>query len=289
MFGLAALTQLATAQVRDRRALLVGFPLLLVALVALVVILTVRSWELLVVVTAALGVAVGLTFMGSVTLVDRVSDEEDRGAVLAGFYSAGYLALAVPTVGVAEASEQIGLANSAIVFGVLLAASVAVLYRATLRTPTPPGGGGRPRARCGPRFAPVTAPGRARAAPRLLRPVVVQRGVARDQTGGERMVEDEMREEPAVLVAPRRIPRKPERMFGEEDPEELGREGMVLGVVARRFRRQSERGPDRVGGILVSQLHAPRGALALDKVRLRSVPRRGRRNLGPPAPRRGSR
>jgi MFS family permease len=146
MFGLAALTQLATAQVRDRRALLVGFPLLLVALVALVVILTVRSWELLVVVTAALGVAVGLTFMGSVTLVDRVSDEEDRGAVLAGFYSAGYLALAVPTVGVAEASEQIGLANSAIVFGVLLAASVAVLYRATLRTPTPPGGGGRPRA-----------------------------------------------------------------------------------------------------------------------------------------------
>jgi len=123
----------------------VGFPLMIVALVALVLILPLASWTLLIPVTAALGVAVGLTFMGSVTLVDRVAPEVARGETLAGFYSAGYLALAVPTIGIAEASERVGLANAGILLGSVLAFAVALMYVAIYRTPTPPGGGGRPR------------------------------------------------------------------------------------------------------------------------------------------------
>jgi MFS family permease len=145
MFGMAALTQLTTAQIRDRRALLLGFPLLLAALVALVLSLPLANVSLLAVVTAVLGVAVGLTFMGSVTLVDRVTPEEMRGEILAGFYSAGYLALAIPTIGVAGASELIGLTDAGVLFGAVLAVGVAVLYWAIQRTPTPPGGGGRLR------------------------------------------------------------------------------------------------------------------------------------------------
>ncbi|MFZ0699547.1 MAG: MFS transporter [Thermoplasmata archaeon] len=145
MFGTAAATQLGTSQIRDRRALLVGFPLLLVALVALVVILPLTSWSLLLLVSAGVGVSIGLTFMGSVTLIDRVSPEDKRGEILAGFYSAGYLALAVPTIGVAEASETIGLTNAGMLFGVILAVTVVWLYVSAYRTPTPLGGGGRPR------------------------------------------------------------------------------------------------------------------------------------------------
>jgi len=145
MFGTAALTQLATSQIRDRRALLVGFPVLLGALVAFVLILPFASWVLLVLVAAALGGAVGLTFMGSATLSDRIASEEDRGELLAGYYLGGYLALAVPTIGVAESSDLIGLANAGILFGVILAFAVAVLYWRCYRTPTPPGGGGQPR------------------------------------------------------------------------------------------------------------------------------------------------
>jgi MFS family permease len=100
---------------------------------------------LLLLVSAALGFALGLTFMGSVTLVDRVCPPAKRGEILAGFYSAGYLALSVPTVGVALASEQIGLTAAGIGFASLLAVAVAFLYWGTYRTPTPPGGGGRPR------------------------------------------------------------------------------------------------------------------------------------------------
>ncbi|MGA7862166.1 MAG: MFS transporter [Thermoplasmata archaeon] len=145
MFGMAAITQLATAQIRDRRALLVGFPVMIVTLVALVLILPYALWTLLLLVSAALGIAVGLTFMGSVTLVDRVAPEVARGETLAGFYSAGYLALAIPTIGVAEASERVGLANAGILLGSVLAFAVALMYVAIYRTPTPPGGGGRPR------------------------------------------------------------------------------------------------------------------------------------------------
>lgn len=145
MFGTAAATQLATSQIQDRRALLVGFPCLLGALIALVLILPLTALALLAVVSAGMGVAVGLTFMGSVTLIDRVSPEAKRGEILAGFYSAGYLALAVPTIGVAEASEAIGLVQAGVLFGAILAVAVAWLYVATLRTPTPTGGGGRPR------------------------------------------------------------------------------------------------------------------------------------------------
>jgi MFS family permease len=144
MFGMAAVMQLNTSQIRDRRALLLGFPLMIAALISLVLIFPLASWTLLVPVTLLLGVAVGLTFMGSVTLIDRVTPGAQRGETLAGFYSAGYLALAVPTIGIAEASEYIGLAKAGTLFGGILAAAVLILYVAIYRTPTPPGGGGRP-------------------------------------------------------------------------------------------------------------------------------------------------
>jgi MFS family permease len=145
MFGMAAVTQLATSQIRDRRALLVGFPLMIGSLAGLVLILPLGSWTLLAPVTGALGAAVGLTYMGSVTLVDRVTPEVSRGETLAGFFSVGYLALAVPTIGIAEASVHVGLATAGILLGSVLALAVALLYVVIYRTPTPPGGGGRPR------------------------------------------------------------------------------------------------------------------------------------------------
>ncbi|MGA8543410.1 MAG: MFS transporter [Thermoplasmata archaeon] len=145
MFGMAAISQLATSEIRDRRALLVGFPLLLVAVAALVIILSLSTPVPLLLVAPVMGVAVGLTFMGSITLVDRVAPEGQRGEILAGYYSAGYLALAIPTIGVAEASDQIGLSAAGGLFGILLALAVAILYVGIARTPTPSGGGGRPR------------------------------------------------------------------------------------------------------------------------------------------------
>ena len=145
MFGTAAVVQLATAEIRDRRALLAGFPLLLAALVGLVLILPIGSWGLLAVVTLGLGAAVGLTYMGSTTLADRVCSEGDRGEILAGFYSAGYLAVSIPTIGIAVLSGVVGLSDAGVLLGAVVAVLVVALYVEAYRTPTPPGGGGRPR------------------------------------------------------------------------------------------------------------------------------------------------
>jgi MFS family permease len=145
MFGTASIVQLATTEIRDRRALLLGFPLLVVGLVGLVATLTSSSpWPILLV-SPVLGVAVGLTFMGSATLVDRISPEGDRGELLAGYYAVGYSALAIPTIGVALTSQQIGFAAAGTVFGAILAVTAAGLLYGIYRTPTPGGGGGRPR------------------------------------------------------------------------------------------------------------------------------------------------
>jgi MFS family permease len=145
MFGMAAIAQLGTPQLRDRRALLVGFPLLLAAVGALVLTLPLSTPVPLLIVAPIMGVAVGLTFMGSATLVDRVAPEGQRNEILAGYYMAGYLALAVPTVGIGVASDLFGPTGTGVVFGIILAAAVGVLYVGIARTPTPAGGGGRER------------------------------------------------------------------------------------------------------------------------------------------------
>ncbi|HTW77573.1 MAG TPA: MFS transporter [Thermoplasmata archaeon] len=144
MFAFAAIVQLFTPQVRDRRALLFGFPLLVVALSIFALALLFASIVVLVLAAALLGIAVGLAFMGSVTLIDRIAPDRWRGEILSAFYIAGYTALAVPTVGVAFASERVGLGAAAAAFGITLGLFAVVGWVATWRTPTPPGGGGRP-------------------------------------------------------------------------------------------------------------------------------------------------
>ncbi len=144
MFGAAALVQLALSQVRDRNALLVGFPLMIGALLVIVTSLILASGPLWILGAGLLGVGAGFTFMGSVTLIDRIAPDPVRGEVLSTFYMTGYLALAVPTIGVAVAADQVGLPEAGVAFGVVLWLVLVALYAATWRTSTPPGGEGRP-------------------------------------------------------------------------------------------------------------------------------------------------
>jgi MFS family permease len=144
LFGTAAAVQSVLGQIRDRRALLLGLPVLLGGLVGLVVALLARSWPLLAVDAVVLGAGVGLAYMGSVTLVDRVAESELRGEILSAYYLSGYLALAVPTLGVGLLAATVGLAPAAEAFGVTLAGFVLVVLIALRRTPTPAGGEGWP-------------------------------------------------------------------------------------------------------------------------------------------------
>ena len=145
MFGSAAAVQLALSQLRDRRALLLGFPLLVAGLSVLALALLTDSLGIVVAAAVLLGIAVGCAYMGSVTLIDRVAPDLYRGEILSAFYMAGYLALAIPTIGVAFASERFGIGTAAAAFGITLVLFAIAGGVATARTPTPPGGEGRPR------------------------------------------------------------------------------------------------------------------------------------------------
>ncbi len=145
LFGAAALVQLALGQVRDRRALLVGLPMLLAGTAIDVVAIDLASLPGLLAGAVLLGTGVGFAYMGSVTLIDRTAPGAVRGEILSAFFVVGYLALAVPTIGIGLAADRVGLGAAAAAFSVGLGAFAAALFLATLRTPTPAGGEGRPR------------------------------------------------------------------------------------------------------------------------------------------------
>lgn len=70
------------------------------------------------------------------------------------------------------------------------------------------------------------------------------------------MVEDEMGEESAVLVAARRIMGEIKSIPLEVFPEKLGRKGVVLGPVFGATFRAFEGSSNRVAGFRVTELHA---------------------------------
>lgn len=144
MFASAALVQMFLGKLRDRNALLLGLPLLAASLVLFVLALPFASIPLMLLAGTLMGIGVGCVYMGSVTLVDRVTPESMGGEVLSGFYVAGYLALAVPTLGLGLVADSLGVVASGSIFGLALGAFVILTYFATRRTPLPPGGEGRP-------------------------------------------------------------------------------------------------------------------------------------------------
>jgi MFS family permease len=144
-FGVAAASQLALAEVRDRRALLIGLPLLVLAMLLLLVSIWATSLPGLLLGAALLGVGGGCAYMGAVTLIDRVAPDDVRSEVLAAFFVVGYGALSIPTVGIGSAAEAFGLSTAALAFGGALTVVTLALYLVLRRTPTPAGGEGRPR------------------------------------------------------------------------------------------------------------------------------------------------
>jgi MFS family permease len=145
MFGMAALIQIALGQVRDRNALLIGLPLVVVAMALLLPAFALDSLLLFVLGATVLGAGVGYGYMGSVTLIDRVTPTAIRGEILATFFLVGYLSLAAPTIGIGVSAELIGLGPASFLFGVALALVALTLYLVLRRTPTPAGGEGRAR------------------------------------------------------------------------------------------------------------------------------------------------
>lgn len=74
----------------------------------------------------------------------------------------------------------------------------------------------------------------------------MERGVPGDPLEGEGVIEDQVGEEPAVLVTAGRVVRKVEPVVLQALPESLGGQGMVLSVILRTTVRALQGPADRV-------------------------------------------
>jgi MFS family permease len=141
MFALVAVAAIALHRRSDREALRIGFPIVLVSLGLFVSAVQLRDVAVFVAGTGLLGFGLGAIFWGSLALLNRISPEKETNHVLAGYYTAGYLALSLPTVGLGVAFASIGIPLSATAFALILGVLVAAAWLATVRTPLPGGGG----------------------------------------------------------------------------------------------------------------------------------------------------
>ena len=121
LFAVATVAQLLLHELPSRRALLLGFPWLLLGLGLLMLGLDIGQLAVFVAGTCCAGVGVGLVTMASVAMVNRVAPPEHRAEVVSSFFIAAYAGLAIPALGVGIASQHVGFFPATLVCSIVLA------------------------------------------------------------------------------------------------------------------------------------------------------------------------
>jgi MFS family permease len=129
--------QLAVGRVGVARSLPLGCAALLAGLALLAGAL---HWDLLsLVVLSALvgGAGQGLSFRGALSAVARVSEEDERAAVISALFVVAYTGISVPVIGVGLLVGPIGLEGAGLVFMACMALLVTTAGLYLLRRPVP--------------------------------------------------------------------------------------------------------------------------------------------------------
>jgi len=130
LLAVGAVTQVALSRLPDRRVVLAGLGLFLVALALIAAALAESAMALFLAGTVAGGVAVGAIFMGSLATANRLAPADRRSHALSAFFMACYAGLIIPVVGVGVLAEFTGTFPAVLTFSGLLAAlSVYSIFR----------------------------------------------------------------------------------------------------------------------------------------------------------------
>jgi MFS family permease len=135
IFIAATLAQLLLFRLSPTNALTLGLPLLLVGLSLIALGLWQASLAIFVGGTVAGGVAVGLSFMGSLATVNQIAEPERRAQILAAYFVACYAGIAVPAIAVGEAADSIGAKDATLVCAIALTAVLLLALSARARVP----------------------------------------------------------------------------------------------------------------------------------------------------------
>jgi MFS family permease len=135
MFAASSIAQLALRQIRSEPAMRLGLAALSLGMAAILLSGPVDSVLLLVAGTLLGGLGQGLSFMGSLGLVNHLAPPERRGEVVASYFVAGYLGGTFPVLIVGQFVGLIGLfwATAGMTAGVALLALAITLGLGRMR------------------------------------------------------------------------------------------------------------------------------------------------------------
>ena len=136
-FGSGVLVQTTTMHLPAHRLLMWGIAPAVLGLVLLVVSawLSAPSLSLFLISVVITGGSGGAIFRGSLTLVLGTSDGDDRAGILATFFTAGYLGLSVPVVGLGIALQQLSHRAALLIFAAVVCAGILAAAPLLVRPP----------------------------------------------------------------------------------------------------------------------------------------------------------
>jgi len=133
IFFAATVAQLLLFRLTPTHALTLGLPLLLVGLALIESGLWRASLAIFVGGTVVGGVAVGLSFMGSLATVNQIAEPERRAQILAAYFVACYAGIAIPAIAVGEVADSIGARDATLSCAIALTAVVFLALSARAR------------------------------------------------------------------------------------------------------------------------------------------------------------
>jgi MFS family permease len=139
-FAASLVGQLLSTAMTERRGLLSGCAVLVVAAALVAASLAVESLPLLVGAAVAAGIGQGTSFRAGLAMVTSRSPAGQRAAVASAYFTTAYVALSIPVVGVGAGAERFGWATSAMTFAAVvgLLPLVALIGLARDRRPGSP-------------------------------------------------------------------------------------------------------------------------------------------------------
>jgi MFS family permease len=137
VFATATAVQLVLrGRMESHRAMSAGMVLLAAGLVLLLIAIWISSLVWFLIGTVCCGVGVGLSFMGSLALVNSLAPPDHRGEVLSSYFAVAYVGLTVPVIGLGVASGYVGVFVATLAFAVVIGV-LALIVAALNARPTP--------------------------------------------------------------------------------------------------------------------------------------------------------
>ena len=123
-----AATIVTTRRMSSQASMLAGLALMIPGVILVVLAQIFASIWLLIVATAACGIAAGLGYRGSLQVVNQIAPAEKRAAVVSSYFICGFSGNALPVIGVGVISTLAGAVVADVVFaGLIIVFALAAL------------------------------------------------------------------------------------------------------------------------------------------------------------------